>query len=188
MTAIDGRTPTELLAAEELPEEGLDELAGRLEAGEELAVRDALAKAAKAKADADRLRQIKAAILDRYDERIRHLDALDRGLRDAVRGWLEAHGRRNIAFPDVGTAYLTTRSAALKIADVEALAAWTSARGVLIPTYEVYDEKAALELAAGELHLAATSDGHVFDQATGECLDVPGLEAKPATTSLGVRR
>jgi hypothetical protein len=181
-------TPIEQIAAvEPLPDEPAIE---RLAAGDEYAVRDALIELAATKAERERVAAALAYIADRYSARVHALKTREDELRASVQTYLERfNDGKGVSFPDVGTAYLTTRNKGgkVKVTDAELLGDHIDAGGLPVPYGPApVDAEAALALILDERDLRPTKDGRLVTEA-GEVVDVPGLEVLPESKTLGVR-
>lgn len=156
---------------------------------DEMQVRDALLELKALEAEAHRIDDLANQIVDRYMLRKRKLVQRADAIRESVRNYItERNGGEKIAFPDVGTAYLTTRKAKIKVADPELFE--SEALNHLVETGAVYDQtfnaKRALELVLDELGLTVTTTGELVTS-TGEIFDLNGVEVTPEGKTLAVR-
>lgn len=165
-------------------------LGHRTVAYEELHVRALLLELRALEQERQRLSTLAEAIVARYHAKGESLRQRADQIRTSVQTYLAEHnGGQALAFPDVGTAYLTTRKAKPKVVDAAALADWFETEQKLIePPYHapVFDHKTALELLLDEAGLFATPDGRIVDQ-HGEVFELPGVEVQPEGKTLAVR-
>lgn len=177
--------------AAERPEDDDGFLEREADQGNELAVRDLLARAQAAYAERDRLKALKAEIAQRYDERIASLEAQASAYRQSIEAYLVRWNEgRAVSFPDVGTAYLTTRHAKITLTNAEAFEAWLETAGLPVPMVETFDKKTALALVQGEggRYFLDTEQNALIDRRTGEVVDVAGVEVEPESKTLALRK
>ncbi len=161
----------EVLAGEPVPE--FSELTEALvTVGDEFAVRQALIRIRAVELEQARLKDTLAQISDRYGLRLDKLAREREELRAGIQTFLERfNDGKSIAFPDAGTAYLTSRPGGVKVADRKQFEAWA------LETFkpiETADTTTALEQAA-TLHAEL-----------GQL--APGCEFQEPTRTLGVRK
>lgn len=158
--------------------------------GDEMAVRDALLELRALDAERERLNTLAVQIVDRYHGKAEKLRARAELIRQSVQNYItERNGGEKVAFPDVGTAYLTTRKAKLDVTDAVELEAWLYEQGhdALIVEKRTFDAKKTLELLIDEQGWRVAKAGLIVD-ADGEIVEaVPGVEGKPEGKTLAVR-
>jgi len=159
---------------------------------DELRVRDALLELRAMDAERERLADLASQIVARYAEQQARLRERADMIRQSVQNYLtERNGGQKLAFPDVGTAYLTTRKAKAKVVDAPALEDWleSSGHGGLVVLKEApLDGTKTLELMLDEFGWRVMPGGEIANPDTGEIVaEVPGIETEPEGKTLAVR-
>lgn len=147
---------------------GLEEIHDAFEPQDELAVRGILIRLQQLDADRERVEATKRAVVESYDQSLSAIAEQSDWLRRSLAAWVERNGTAK--FPDVGTAFLATGKAKVRIVDRDAFREAT--KDVFVK--ETWDETWAKNYATER----AVEDGELL----------PGVELVPGGPELRVRR
>lgn len=159
---------------------------------DELQVRDALVLLKALDAEAHRLDDLANQIVDRYMARKKKLVERADAIRASVKTYIERfNGGEKLSFPDVGTAYLTTRKAKVSVTDPAELENWMAMEGrdaCVVLKEAPMDAKATLELLFDEMGWRVADNGLIVDSDGEIVAELPeGIDTTPEGKTLAVR-
>lgn len=140
----------------------------------ELGIRQLMLQVRANQANVERLKELLAMITAQYRAEIQRYEQKIGEAKEMIHRWLMTSGQTKLRFPDVGTAYLTTRGESVDLRDAEAFQSYARQIGILAQLQTVSLDTAAAKAWALE---RIRADGEI----------PPGMEVVPARQVLALR-